>query len=170
MADELDEFLRQAAARRAQRQQQAGSKQNANASRSTPATPNSNNTPSANNAENQSRIEQRRIQPSIANRHVTTNIEESDERIDAYVLDTMHSQLRPTAATASSNPLPSKSKKKSTTSSSARDSLQESATAPQSQPQNQAQISSRDLIHQLRNPETLRMAIIAHEILKRPYQ
>lgn len=91
-------------------------------------------------------------------------------RIDAYVLDTMHSQLRPTAATASSNPLPSKSKKKSTTSSSARDSLQESATAPQSQPQNQAQISSRDLIHQLRNPETLRMAIIAHEILKRPYQ
>jgi hypothetical protein len=170
MADELDEFLRQAAARRAQRQQQSASPKNANASRPAEAIPRSNNTPSSTNADNQSRIEQRRLEPSLANRHVTTDIDQSDERIDAYVVDTMQSQLRSNSATASSNPLPSKSKKKSATGSSARDSLQESATAPQSQPQNQAQVSSRDLIHQLRNPETLRMAIIAHEILRRPYQ
>jgi hypothetical protein len=31
-------------------------------------------------------------------------------------------------------------------------------------------LGSSDLIHQLRNPQTLRMAILAHEILRRPYE
>jgi hypothetical protein len=158
MADELDEFLRQAAARRAQRQQQAG------------ATKQSTNQPSAKTPDTPSRIEPRRLESSLSERHPTSNIEQTDERIDAYVSNTMQSQLRSTITTASSNQLPSKAKNPMATISGTRDSQQESATAPQSQPQNQAQISSRDLIHQLRNPETLRMAIIAHEILRRPYQ
>jgi hypothetical protein len=42
--------------------------------------------------------------------------------------------------------------------------------ATQVEPQKTAMVSSASMIHQLRDPQTMRMAIIAHEILKRPWQ
>lgn len=182
MADELEEFLRQAAARRQQRQKSAGGRpvsggqatgqtaagQAAGGRASAPDRFAGSSKEGVGNKraaatrsglerapEQPSRVEQRRLEPSLVNRHVETAIDQADEQIDAYVDKTMASDLRPMG-------------KGSMTSS--KGNLHASASAPQSQPQVQAQVSSKDLIRQLRNPETLRMAIIAHEILRRPYE
>ncbi len=180
MADELEEFLRQAAARRQQRQKSAGGKSvsggqasGAGAAgqvtgRSVPDRFAGSSKEGVGNkgagaarsgleraSEQPGRVEQRRLEPSLVDRHVETQIDQADEQIDAYVDKTMASDLRPMG-------------KGSMTSS--KGNLHASASAPQSQPQVQAQVSSKDLIRQLRNPETLRMAIIAHEILRRPYE
>lgn len=180
MADELEEFLRQAAARRQQRQKSAGSKpvsggqttgsgaagqaaggrapdRFAGSSKEGVGNKGAASTRSGSEraSEQPGRVEQRRLEPSLVNRHVQTQIDQADEQIDAYVDKTMASDLRPMG-------------KDSMTSS--KGNLHATASAPQSQPQVQAQVSSKDLIRQLRNPETLRMAIIAHEILRRPYE
>lgn len=175
MADELEEFLRQAAARRQQRQKGAGSKPASGGQAAKPAAAGRapdrfagsskegvGNTGAGvarggvqSTRDDSVRVEQRRLEPSLANRHVETGIDQADEQIDAYVDKTMASDLRPMGQGSMT---------------SSKGNLHASASAPRSQPQVQAQVSSKDLIRQLRNPDTLRMAIIAHEILRRPYE
>jgi hypothetical protein len=175
MADELEEFLRQAAARRQQRQKGAGNKPASGGPAARPTAAGSSPDRFAGSSkegvgntgagvvrggvqggrDESLRVEPRRLEPSLESRHVETVIDQADEQIDAYVDKTMASDLRPMG-------------KGSMTSS--KGNLHASASAPQSQPQVQAQVSSKDLIKQLRNPDTLRMAIIAHEILRRPYE
>jgi hypothetical protein len=174
MADELDDFLRQAAQRRMQRQQE----KNANQKPATAAVPQSRpqraNPPRPNPKppkdlsgtrpaifEDPSSIEDRSLEPSIAQRHVSTDIDLADEGMDSYVRATMGD-----ASKLSHLQNRAKGKKSSTKTKTTNQSDQ----APSVQQRPNDVVGSSELITQLRDPKTLRMAILAHEILKRPYQ
>jgi len=183
MSDELDEFLRQAAQRRQQRQQQRsqGGKgtpaipiepttASPQRSASQPSTPSlSNATPYSSDGNARSGTPTPRVrtlEPSIANRHVQSDLSQSDERMDAHLKEAFRSEgsFKPLSDTtgqsndfsASSNYYPADNKA--------------SSESPTGAPASKAMVSSGDLIYQLRHPQTLRLAIIAHEVLRRPYQ
>ena len=199
MSDNLDDFLRQAAERRAKRQQQksgGNSQSNSGSSNaptgnsgpiqrntSTPQTPASRplpsqkpasqspspqsssrtrqSVPSPNARTNQgpvaadvvsgSRPPVGNLRTTLEQRHVESNLEYADERLEAHLQEAFDSDLR---KSGKSNLRPS------------------SAPAPTaaSITPTQRSLTSGDLKDQLRNPQTLRLAILAQEILKRPYQ
>ena len=202
MADELDEFLKQAAQRRMRRQQEskrpgAADSSSAPISRSVPAgnpsqqpqQPQRPNVPAGNSTKPKSEVRlappqakpysqtrgnvfdedaalaQRQIESSLANRHVSTPIELADEGIDGYVRSNMRdaSTLGDIQNRDREKKRVDSTKKKSTSTST-------SSEQPMVHSRPNDNLGSSDLIHQLRNPQTLRMAILAHEILRRPYQ
>lgn len=199
MADELDEFLKQAAQRRMRRQQEskrpgASDSSSAPTSRSAPAgnpsqQPQRPSGPAGNSTKPKSEVRlappqaqpysqtrgnvfdedaalaQRQIESSLANRHVSTPIELADEGIDGYVRSNMRdaSTLGDIQNRDREKKRVASTKKKSTSTST-------SSEQPMVHSRPNDNLGSSDLIHQLRNPQTLRMAILAHEILRRPYQ
>lgn len=199
MADELDEFLKQAAQRRMRRQQEskrpgASDSSSAPTSRSAPAgnpsqQPQRPSGPAGNSTKPKSELRlappqaqpysqtrgnvfdedaalaQRQIESSLANRHVSTPIDSALEGIDGYVSSNMRdaSTLGDIQNRDREKKRVASTKKKSTSTST-------SSEQPMVHSRPNDNLGSSDLIHQLRNPQTLRMAILAHEILRRPYQ
>jgi hypothetical protein len=199
MADELDEFLKQAAQRRMRRQQESKRSEASNSSsgpisRSAPAgnpsqQPKGPNGPAprptqpkseprlappqaqpysqtrGNVFDEDAALAERQIESSLANRHVSTPIDLADEGIDGYVRSNMRdaSTLGDIQNRDREKKRVASTKKKSTSTST-------SSEQPMVHSRPNDNLGSSDLIHQLRNPQTLRMAILAHEILRRPYQ
>lgn len=200
MADELDEFLKQAAQRRMRRQQEskrpgASDSSSAPISRSAPAGNSSQQTqgpngPAVNSNKPKAKmpglappqakpysqtrgnvfdedaaLAQREIESSLANRHVSTPIDLADEGIDGYVRSNMRD-----ASTLGDIQNRDREKKRVASTKKKPTSTSTSSEQPMVHSRPNDNLGSSDLIHQLRNPQTLRMAILAHEILRRPYQ
>lgn len=157
MADDLDDFLKQAALRRQQRQQQKRPV-------AKPAPPQTKESPRL-------RPEVPRLQPELPTAQVvdystpyqptmgnlSTNLPSGNLSRGIRQSDEL-SQIRTT------NSVTAAGKKRDQTL-----SLSETPAAA-AEPQQSAKVSSVSMIKQLRDPQTLRMAIIAHEIMKRPWQ
>ncbi len=157
MADDLDDFLKQAALRRQQRQQQKRPV-------AKPALPPIKEPPRL-------RPEVPRLQPELPTAQVvdysppyqptignlSTNLPSGNLSLGIRQADEL-SQIRTT------NSMTAAGKKRDQSS-----SLSETPAAA-AEPQQSAKVSSVSMIKQLRDPQTLRMAIIAHEIMKRPWQ
>jgi hypothetical protein len=199
MADELDEFLKQAAQRRMRRQQEgkrseASNSPSAPTSRSAPAgnpsqQPKGPNGPAPRPTQPKSEVRlappqaqpysqtrgnvfdedaalaERQIESSLANRHVSTPIDLADEGIDGYVSSNMRD-----ASTLGDIQNRDREKKRVASTKKKPTSTSTSSEQPMVHSRPNDNLGSSDLIHQLRNPQTLRMAILAHEILRRPYQ
>jgi hypothetical protein len=199
MADELDEFLKQAAQRRMRRQQESKRSEASNSSsgpisRSAPAgnpsqQPKGPNGPAPRPTQPKSELRlappqaqpysqtrgnvfdedaalaERQIESSLANRHVSTPIDLADEGIDGYVRSNMRD-----ASTLGDIQNRDREKKRVASTKKKPTSTSTSSEQPMVHSRPNDNLGSSDLIHQLRNPQTLRMAILAHEILRRPYQ
>ena len=199
MADELDEFLKQAAQRRMRRQQESKRSEASNSSsgpisRSAPAgnpsqQPKGPNGPAPRPTQPKSELRlappqaqpysqtrgnvfdedaalaERQIESSLANRHVSTPIDLADEGIDGYVRSNMRD-----ASTLGDIQNRDREKKRVASTKKKPTSTSTSSEQPAVHSRPNDNLGSSDLIHQLRNPQTLRMAILAHEILRRPYQ
>ena len=199
MADELDEFLKQAAQRRMRRQQEgkrseASNSPSAPTSRSAPAgnpsqQPKGPNSPAPRPTQPKSELRlappqaqpysqtrgnvfdedaalaERQIESSLANRHVSTPIDSAHEGIDGYVSSNMRD-----ASTLGDIQNRDREKKRVASTKKKPTSTSTSSEQPAVHSRPNDNLGSSDLIHQLRNPQTLRMAILAHEILRRPYQ
>lgn len=169
MADDLDDFLKQAALRRQQRQQKKGSKapSPAQSAQRTPEPP-------------RLASEQPRWQPSLPSSipdSFSTPYQATSGNLSTGLPssappssleqggDRVGNNRKPNFQNEISKIRASESKMKST----APNVLTETP-ATQVEPQKTAMVSSASMIHQLRDPQTMRMAIIAHEILKRPWQ
>ena len=167
MADDLDDFLKQAALRRQQRQQQ----------KRTQLPPVAQPTPE----QSRPRPEPPRLQPQVPTAEVIEyatpykpslgnlsptlpsgnlgrGVERAEERIESHLKHAFPPEL---GKIRSTNPTPPKKKDQPTS------LLETPATAAEPQPT--AKVSAVTMIKQLRDPQTLRMAIIAHEIMKRPW-
>ncbi len=182
MSDELDDFLRQAAQRRQQRQQQraqGGKAAPANPaeqpqtrsqrSAPPPVTPSLSSanpsTPDANARTGTPIPKVRTLEPTLANRHVESDLSYADERMEGHIKEVFRSE-------GSFKPLSDSSGRSSDFSASSNYSPADnkaSSESPTGAPASKAMVSSGDLIFQLRHPQTLRLAIIAHEVLRRPY-
>jgi hypothetical protein len=160
MSDNVDDFLRQAAQRRAQRQQQ----KNAPPPPPTRTPPTSSDRPrqsfpSPNSAKKQEPVvaelvpEVRstvgNLKPSLLARHVESDLAYADERMDSHLKEAFSSNFQ----------------------SGGRSTLRpsEAMPSPPSATPKPPTITSVDLKEQLRNPQTLRLAILAQQILNRPY-
>ena len=199
MADELDEFLKQAAQRRMRRQQESKRSEASNSSsgpisRSAPAgnpsqQPKGPKGPAPRPTQPKSEVRlappqaqpysqtrgnvfdedaalaERQIESSLANRHVSTPIDLADEGIDGYVRSNMRD-----ASTLGDIQNRDREKKRVASTKKKPTSTSTSSEQPMVHSRPNDNLGSSDLIHQLRNPQTLRMAILAHEILRRPYQ
>ena len=199
MADELDEFLKQAAQRRMRRQQESKRSEASNSSsgpisRSAPAgnpsqQPKGPKGPAPRPTQPKSEVRlappqaqpysqtrgnvfdedaalaERQIESSLANRHVSTPIDLADEGIDGYVRSNMRD-----ASTLGDIQNRDREKKRVASTKKKPTSTSTSSEQPAVHSRPNDNLGSSDLIHQLRNPQTLRMAILAHEILRRPYQ
>jgi len=199
MADELDEFLKQAALRRMRRQQEskrseASNSSSAPISRSAPAGnpsqqpkgPNSSaprptqprsevrlappqaqpySQTRGNVFDEDAALAERQIESSLANRHVSTPIDSAHVGIDGYVSSNMRD-----ASTLGDIQNRDREKKRVAATKKKPTSTSTSSEQPAVHSRPNDNLGSSDLIHQLRNPQTLRMAILAHEILRRPYQ
>ena len=199
MADELDEFLKQAAQRRMRRQQESKRSEASNSasapnSRSAAAgnpsqQPKGPNRPAPRPTQPKSEVRlappqaqpysrtrgnvfdedaalaERQIESSLANRHVSTPIDSAHEGIDGYVSSNMRD-----ASTLGDIQNRDREKKRVASTKKKPTSTSTSSEQPAVHSRPNDNLGSSDLIHQLRNPQTLRMAILAHEILRRPYQ
>jgi hypothetical protein len=185
MSDELDDFLRQAAQRRQQRQQEktkksgGSSKPSNSAASSRPVAPTQKSQPTLDRPGPVQRPTLRNERPSvpvaevvpnrtsisdfqstIANRQLQSQMSLGDER----KLESGYEAFRPSQSQRSDS-------QKSGNKSSAKLKPEKASTiAPKGAAQSQAMVSSEDIMQQLRDPQTLRMAIIAQEIFRRPYQ
>ncbi len=170
MSDDLNEFLRQAALRRQQRQQQKGGGKAAPQQAPAPQPPRAQpvrtivpkaisvDIPVAELIEERPSSTVGRLEPSIQTRTVDSNLSYADERMNQRVEDKFKHEI---------------SHFKRAVSSGATKPIELSAMSDAAAvvtPQKMARVSSNDLKDQLKNPQTLRLAIIAHEIMKRPYQ
>ncbi len=181
MSDELDDFLRQAAQRRQQRQQQraqGGKAAPANPaeqpqtrsqrSAPPPVTPSLSSanpsTPDANARTGTPIPKVRTLEPTLANRHVESDLSYADERMEGHIKEVFRSE-------GSFKPLSDSSGRSSDFRPPAISPADNKASSesPTGAPASKAMVSSGDLIFQLRHPQTLRLAIIAHEVLRRPY-
>jgi hypothetical protein len=90
------------------------------------------------------------LEPSLSDRHVESNLQYADERMETHLKEAFTSEIRSPEGIRmlrQSEPAPG-------------------STGPRPE---QNLITSGDLKVQLRNPQTLRLAILAQEVLKRPY-
>jgi len=110
-------------------------------------------------------LAERQIESSLANRHVTTPIDSAHVGIDGYVSSNMRD-----ASTLGDIQNRDREKKRVASTKKKPTSTSTSSEQPAVHSRPNDNLGSSDLIHQLRNPQTLRMAILAHEILRRPYQ
>ncbi|MFM7516460.1 MAG: hypothetical protein ACKO3V_05930 [Pirellula sp.] len=172
MADELDEFLKQAAQRRMERQQQkkptgpqpTGSKSAAapkpTGQKPVPPAPRDLSGQRPNVFDDNAPVSERSLEPSISRRHVTTQIDLADEGIDDYVRATIGDAANLGDLKNRNKPKKPGAKTKSVSQSDERPTVEQRPNDI---------VGSSELIRQLRDPKTLRMAILAHEILRRPY-
>ena len=174
MADDLDDFLKQAALRRQQRQQAKGGKpasapppqlqqqpprQPAKA-RIEPDIPNLKTSIPSSETDSYSTP----YKPTIGNlsaglpsSSLPSSLEQGGDRVNTTIKPSFQneiSKIRVAEASKGNN--------------STRVLKETPATIVE--PQQSSMVSSASMIHQLRDPQTMRMAIIAHEILKRPWQ
>ena len=168
MADDLDDFLKQAAQRRQQRQQQKNNRPPvvqpvAEPSRSAPPRLQQQDPiPSA------QVVDSKPYTPTVGNLSSSlpsasrsNDIDQADERMQAHVQQVFQHEIS-SLRQSEQKPSPKKKQKKE-------QRLQETPATP-AEVQPTAKVSSASLAAQLRDPQSLRMAIIAHEIMKRPWQ
>lgn len=173
MADDLDDFLKQAALRRQQRQQQQpqrparpplSSPPTANQPTRPPQPPVRPMTPEVPLAkvvdEPNIRPTVGTLQPSIQSRHVEPAVSDADDRLNSHLKEVFQHELGSLKSTEAKKPKGKANTPKKT---------EESAAVVSVSRESASGISSKQLVEQLRNPETLRLAIIAHEIMKRPW-
>ena len=178
MADDLDEFLKQAAQRRQQRQKQRSDRppvvQSNESSR-----PNQSQRPTPTpRLEQQDPIPTAKVVeynqpytptvgnlsaslPSSSTSGVSDSVDQADERMQSHLKEVFQHEI---GNLRQSDPKRSSKKKQKK-----EPQLQETPATP-AEIQPTAKVSSASLIAQLRDPQSLRMAIIAHEIMKRPWQ
>lgn len=173
MADDLDDFLKQAALRRQQRQQQQPQRPartpltsppplNQQPSPTQPVIrPMTPEVPLAKVVDEPSiRPTVGTLQPSIQSRHVEPAVSDADNRLNAHLKEVFQHEL------GSLKPAESKKTKGKQN---ATKKTEEAAAVVSVSRESASGVSSKQLVEQLRNPETLRLAIIAHEIMKRPW-
>jgi len=168
MSDDLDDFLRQAAERRQKRQQQKSGKPAApppQPSQPSKPAPQNRNPPKPAPLKPSLPEAPRELRPSgtnfdtiIAQTHVESDLSFADERMEEHLKEVFRSDMAPEGKR--SNRKASRGDEK--------DDM--SAYAPIGAIQARAMVTSGELIHQLRDPKTLRLAVIAFEVLRRPYQ
>ncbi len=170
MADDLDDFLKQAAQRRQQRQQQRSNRP-----------PVVQPTPEPRQSTPPPRLQQQdpipaaqvvdyskpyaptvgNLSSSLPSASLPGGVDQADERMQSHLKEAFQHEISSLRQSESKAPPKKKQKKEQR--------LQETpATAAEVQPS--AKVSSASLVAQLRDPQSLRMAIIAHEIMKRPWQ
>ena len=166
MADDLDDFLKQAAQRRQQRQQQRSNRppvvQPEPVRQTPPPTPRLQQQDPVPSVVEYSKP----YEPTVGNLSTSlpsatrkNDLEQTDERLQAHLQQVFQHEL---SSLRQSESKPKKKQKKE-------QQLKETpATVVEAQPT--AKVSSASLAAQLRDPQSLRMAIIAHEIMKRPWQ
>ena len=184
MSDELDDFLRQAAERRQKRQQQKGARP---ASPSppppAPAAPSPASVPpqirrpvppppspptsapvapkrrkSLSEEASEVRPSVGSLDPALAKRHVESELAFADERMEQHLEKAFQSDLMPSQGRNAKQKMRGDPYE------------QMSAAAPIGAEQAKAMVSASELAQQLRDPKTLRLAIIAFEVMRRPYQ
>lgn len=184
MIDNLDDFLRQAAQRRAQRQQEKNTSGNPRNAPSTASAPPSASAPPASSTRQTPRPRQvfnspnapaptrsapapstpsviadtastgkvfGSFEPSLSRRHVESDLEYADERMEAHLNEAFSSSVRTKDGVRTLR-------------------QSEPASGSTGGQASKQLINAGDLKQQLRNPQTLRLAILAQEVLKRPYQ
>ncbi len=182
MADDLDDFLKQAALRRQQRQQQRGNREPAVKSKQPPQ---SQSSPRSEPPRLQQQQDPNAVapvleptqpyptsqpyQPTLGNlsrglpsASPSDGVDQADERMQSHIKEAFHHEigsLRPVESKPSNKRKGKKEPQR----------LQETPATP-AEAQPTAKVSSASLAAQLRDPQSLRMAIIAHEIMKRPWQ
>jgi len=174
MADDLDDFLKQAALRRQQRQQKRPVAKPApppiinEPPRRRPEIPRLEpESPGAQAVDYSSPYQatvgnlSTNLPSALPSANSSRGIRQSDERMESHVRQVFQHELSQIRTT---NSVTAAGKKRDQPSS----LLETPATAAEPQPT--AKVSSVSMIKQLRDPQTLRMAIIAHEIMKRPWQ
>ncbi len=170
MADDLDDFLKQAALRRQQRQQQRTNAPtaptNAPPPRSAPPTPRlqpQETLPAAQVVDYSKPYEPTvgNLSSSLPSASRTGSIGQADERMQSHLRDVFQHEI--------GNVHPSETKPTAKKKIKKEQRLQETPATP-AEVQPTAKVSSASLVAQLRDPQSLRMAIIAHEIMKRPWQ
>ena len=169
MADDLDDFLKQAAQRRQQRQQQKGNRPPAvqpipEQTRSAPPRLQQQDPmPSAPVPQYSKPYEPTvgNLSSSLPSASRGNDVDQADERMQAHVQQVFQHEI---SSLRQSEPKPSSKKKQKK-----EQRLQETPATP-AEVQPTAKVSSASLVAQLRDPQSLRMAIIAHEIMKRPWQ
>ena len=176
MADDLDDFLKQAALRRQQRQQQRTNSppvvkpapeptRSASSTRSMPPPrlqqqdpiPNAKvvddskpYTPTVGN-----------LSSSLPSTSLESGVDQANERMQSHLKQVFQHEIGSLRQSEPRSPSKKKANKEQR--------LQETP-ATQAELQPTAKVSSASLVAQLRDPQSLRMAIIAHEIMKRPWQ
>lgn len=168
MADDLDDFLKQAAQRRQQRQQQKSNRPpvvQTLPEQARPAPPRlqqQNPIPSAQVVDSKPYVPTvGNLSSSLPSTSRGTSIDQADERMQAHVQQVFQNELG-SLRQSDQKPASKKKQKKE-------QRLQETPATP-AEVQPSAKVSSASLAAQLRDPQSLRMAIIAHEIMKRPWQ
>jgi len=169
MADDLDDFLKQAAQRRQQRQQQRTNRPpvvqpapQPTRPAPTPRLQQQDPIPSAQVVDSKPYVPTvGNLSSSLSSASLPGGVDQADERMQAHLKEAFQHEI---SSLRNSEPKPSLKKKQKKES-----RLQETpATAAEVQPT--AKVSFASLVAQLRDPQSLRMAIIAHEIMKRPWQ
>ena len=168
MADDLDDFLKQAAQRRQQRQQQRTNRPpvvqpEPTRSPPTPRLQQQEPMPTARVIEDSKPYEATvgNLSSSLPSASLAGSVDQADERMQSHIQQVFQheiSSLRKSEPKAS----PKKKAKKE-------QRLQETPATP-AEVRPTAKVSSASLVAQFRDPQSLRMAIIAHEIMKRPWQ
>ena len=170
MADDLDDFLKQAALRRQQRQQQRSNSQPVVKSvpepiRSAPPPRLQQQDPIPNaKVDDYSKpyaATVGNLSSSLPSTSLEGGMDQADERMKSRLQQVFQHEIGSLRPSEPKSPPKKKAKKEQR--------LQETpATLAEVQPT--AKVSSASLVAQLRDPQSLRMAIIAHEIMKRPWQ
>lgn len=168
MADDLDDFLKQAAQRRQQRQQQRSNRppvvqpeQQPVRPTPTPRLQQQDPAPAAPVVDYQKPYEPTvgNLSTSLPSATRESDVEQADDRMRAHVQQVFQHEL---SSLRQAETKPKKKQKKE-------QQLKETPAVP-AEAQPTAKVSSASLAAQLRDPQSLRMAIIAHEIMKRPWQ
>jgi len=171
MADDLDDFLKQAAQRRQQRQQQRSNRPpvvqpepQPVRQTPTPRLQQQDPVPEAPVVEYLKPYEPTvgNLSTSLPSANRRNDMGQTDQRLQAQVQQALQQEI---SSIRQSENKPKKKQKKE-------QQLQQLQETPATaaEPQSTAKVSSVSLAAQLRDPQSLRMAIIAHEIMKRPWQ
>ena len=170
MADDLDDFLKQAAQRRQQRQQQRTNRppivQPAPEPTRSPPTPRLQQTepmPTARVVEDSKPYQATvgNLSSSLPSASLSGSVGQTGERLQSHIQQVFQHEISSLRQSEPKSPAKKKAKKEQR--------LQETPATP-AEVQPTSKVSSASLVAQFRDPQSLRMAIIAHEIMKRPWQ
>ena len=170
MADDLEDFLKQAAQRRQQRQQQRTNRPpvvqpvpEPPRSPPTPRLQQQEPIPTARVVENTKPYEATvgNLSSSLPSASLGSSANQADNRMQSHIQQVFQHEIGSLRQSEPKAPSKKKAKKEQR--------LQETPATP-AEVQPTAKVSSASLVAQLRDPQSLRMAIIAHEIMRRPWQ